>query len=55
VDGHDIRPPKKSALRHKLGARGLRRFRSQIVAPGNDLHAEGTADPRDLSTDVAET
>jgi len=53
--GHDVRPPKKLVLRHDFGARGLRRFRGQILAPGDDLHAERAADPRDLAADVAET
>jgi hypothetical protein len=39
-------------LRHELGARGRRRFRRQILTPGDDFHAERAADPRDLSADI---
>jgi hypothetical protein len=51
LDAKGIRLPKKSVLRHELGARGRRRFRGHVLA---DLHAERAANPRDLSAAVPE-
>ena len=34
---------------------GVRLFVRQVLAPGNDLHAEGLANSRDFRPDIAQT
>src|SRR4029077_16898214 len=55
VDGQDVRLPKQLVLRHHRGAHPRGCFRHQVLAPGDDLHAECEPDARDLAADIPET
>ena len=54
MDGEDVRLPEEIFFRDVGGARGQRLLLRQVLAPGDDAHAEGEADAGDLRADIAE-
>src|SRR3954468_14884850 len=54
MDRQEIRLPEQILLRHQRGAAGFRLFFGEILAPGNQVHADGFADPTDLAAKLAE-
>jgi hypothetical protein len=55
MDCHDIRLLEEFVLRHQGGARRRGDLRRQVLAPGDDLHAECQTNARHVPADTAET
>src|SRR5580704_7180195 len=54
VDAEDIRLPKKLILRDQHGSCRSRALGGEVLAPGDDGHAEGLADLSNRTSDVTE-
>ena len=54
MDTDEIRLSEQLVLRYKQRSRCRRAFGGEVLAPGDDGHAEGFADLRDSASNVAE-
>src|SRR5271155_888852 len=53
VDRNYVRLAEQFVFRNQSRSRRFGDFRSQVLAPCNDFHAEGKTNPRDLPADIA--
>jgi hypothetical protein len=54
VNASDVGLPKNLLLGHQDRACRSRAFRSEVLAPGDEIHVEGIADPSHGTADIAE-